>query len=379
MQSIPRNSLLVPVILLAAVPCADLRAGQLEDLPLSPRISGHFRLDIRILVGNSAAARVKDRNWSQLFRKAGYQVTVATDDGSRQPGIRAREKGRRSVIEVVGLVDRRGILRLGRQEFRLGNAKPLKLFLDDVATNGPEGPIRLRPTWSLSVPQFTEVLKLLSAPVTGKIPLSSPMETVQTLQLPPEFRVTWNRDSQKIARSQRPDAGSIDLRCVSMGTGLAIALAQFGLGFRVMERADTGYWLEIDSGDESSNLWPVGWKNKEPLTAVLPKLYEPVPVDLVDAKVTEVIDAVAERVEVSCFCSHRCLAENGIEFGQLTYSATFGRRSPFRLLRAIGGRHRMGIDARTDEAGHLFLWCTTAEDQRAWKKRFAHVMPGKSE
>ena len=379
MQSMPQNSLLVPVILLSSVLSANLQAGQLDSLPLSPPLSDYLHLDIRILVGRSAASRVNNRAWSELFRKAGHRVTIATNDGSKQAGIRARQENRQSVVDVIGLVDRRGVLRLGRHEFRLGNAKPLKLFLDDIAKNGPDGPIRLRPTWGLSVGQFKEVLKLLSAPVKNDVSLSSPLETIQTLQLPSEFRVTWSRDSQKIARSRKTHVDSIDLQHVSMGTGLAVALAQFSLGFRVMERADNQYWLEIDLGDESSNLWPVGWKNKEPLTAVIPKLYEPVPVDLLDAEVIDVIDAVAERIEVSCFCSHGRLAETGVKIDHLTYSAAFGRRSPFRLLRSIGGQHRFGIDTRTDEAGRLFLWCTTVADQRAWKKRFAHVIPGKSE
>ena len=379
MQTIPRVPLLVSVLLPTAILSSELRAWQLDDLPRLPSVEGQYRLNIRVLVSGRPAARVKDREWSQLFRNAGYQVAIATNDGSRQPGIQARKIGRRSVLEVTGLVDRRGILRVGDREFRLGKSQHLKSFLDELAHHGPDGPIRMRPTWGLSVPQFTEVLKFMAGSVEDEITLSSPAETVQALRLPPAFRVTWSNDVQNTARSKRTDPGSIDLRRVSLGTGLAMAMAQFGLGYRVMKHADSGYWLEIDSGDESSNLWPVGWKNRQPLTTVLPQLYEPVTVDLVDEKITEIVDTIADRVGVPCFCSFRCLAESGIQYQQITYSGTFGRRSPFRLLRSISGQHRIGIEARTDEAGRVFLWCTTADNQKAWKKRFAQVVPGRSE
>ena len=53
MQSMPQNSLLVPVILLSSVLAANLQAGQLDSLPLSPPLSDYLHLDIRILVAGN--------------------------------------------------------------------------------------------------------------------------------------------------------------------------------------------------------------------------------------------------------------------------------------------------------------------------------------
>jgi hypothetical protein len=380
MKAIFRRVICVSVFVLAAIPSPHLRAGQPHVvLPETPELNDSYHLDTRVLVGGGVAARVKDRIWSQLFRNAGYSVTIETDDGSRMPGIRARESGRRAVVEVVGLVDRRDVLRLGKKQFRPGDAPSLKVFLDDLAKHGADGPIRLRPTWGLSVPQYEDVLKHLSERTNSEIRLSSPVDTVKALQLSPKFDVTWHKDSQEIARLERQDAEAIDMRRMSNGTGLAIAMAQFGLGFRVLEHPRSGYVLEIDVGDESSNFWPIGWKNKQSLTTVLPKLYQPVTVDLPDEYVSNVIVAVAARVKVPHYCSHQRLLENGIDFSQIRYSAPFERRSPSALLRSIGGRHKIVIAARTDEAGQMFLWCTTAGDHKAWKQRFAHVVPGKNE
>ncbi len=312
-----------------------------------------------------------------LVQETGYRVTIASDNGSDRLGIRNRGTGRRSVVEIVGLVDRRGLLLLGKKLFRLGEPKPLRVFLDGLAENGVEGPIRQRPTWGLTSAEYTEVLNLLAARTSGEVRLSSPVQTVKAMNLPAKLRVTWSSESRKVALSNLQDAGSIDLGRVSAGSGLAIAMAQFGLGFRVMKHPRGGYLLEIDVGDESSNLWPIGWKNKRPLTEVLPRFYQFVEVDLEDDKVEDVINTIADRIELPWFCSQQRLAANGIDFSQIVYSTPPDRISPSGLLRSIGKKHRIKMELRTDEDGLLFLWCTTVVDQAAWKKRFASVIPEK--
>ena len=370
----------VVAVWLVSVETAAVLAHQRDTvLPETPALQEPYRLDFRILVQGSAAARVKDRDWSRLVQDAGYDVTIASDNGSDRLGIRNRGSGRRSVVEIVGLVDRRGLLLLGRKQFRLGKPKPLKVFLDDLAKNGAEGPVRQRPTWGLTIAEYTEVLKLLAAKTPGEVRLSSPIQTVKAMNLPAELRVTWSPESRKVALSGLQDGGSIDLERVSAGSGLAIAMAQFGLGFRVMKHPRGGYLLEIDVGDESSNLWPIGWKNKRPLTEVLPRFYQFVEVDLEDDKVEDVVNTIADRVELPWFYSQQRLAANSIDFSQIVYSTPPDRISPSGLLRSMGKKHRIRMEPRTDEGGQLFLWCTTVVDQTAWKKRFASVRPEKNE
>jgi len=376
----PRMIGCVVAVLLVSVQRSAVLAHQRNIVLLeTPAVQEPYRLDFRILVQGSAAARVKDRDWSKLVQETGYRVTIASDNGSDKLGIRNRGTGRRSVVEIVGLVDRRGLLLLGSKQFRLGKPKPLKVFLDDLVKNGAEGPIRERPTWGLTIAQYTEVLKLLAAKTPGEVRLSSPVQIVKAMNLPVELRVTWSPESRKVALSDLQDKRSIDLRRVSAGSGLAIAMAQFGLGFRVMKHPRAGYLLEIDVGDESSNLWPVGWKNKRPLTEVLPGFYQFVEVDLEDDKVEDIVNTIADRVELPWFCSQQALAANNIDFGQIVYSTPPDRISPSGLLRSMGKTHRIIMEPRTDEDGQLFLWCTTVVEQTAWKKRFASVRPKKNE
>lgn len=363
------------VCLIVSLAVADAVAQQRDvALPRTPESFGPYRLEIRVLMRGSATARVQARNWAELFQKIGHTATIATDNGGESLGVRSREGGRQTVVEVVGLVER-NVLQLGKNKYRLSDTQALKQFLDHLEKYGSEGPIRQRPTWGLSEEQYTTVLRLLAPKVGREIELSSPVQVVEAFALLPEFRVTWTAESRKVALSQSPDPLTVDLRSLSTGTGLAVALSQFGLGFRVIENRRRGYDIEIDAGDESSNMWPAGWRNKRALAGVLPLMYRHVEVDLEDDFVVDIIDAVAERVEVPWFCSRHQVAASGIDFENIRYSAPPDRESPRRLLDSLAGKHKMGIDVRTDEAGQLFLWCTTAADQKAWKQRFARVIP----
>jgi len=368
------NSVIVCLFILLLPGSAEAQQRDIV-LPATQDSGNPYRLEIRVLMRGTATARVQARNWSQLFDKAGHRATIATDNGGESTGIQSVDNRRGKVVEVTGRIDR-GVLHLGKKRFRSGDVKALKEFLDQLRKNGVEGPVRQRPTWGLTEEQYREVLTLLGARVGQEIELSSPVEVVEAFRLPKKIRVTWSVQSRQAALTKRQDSDRIDLRLMSTGTGLAVALAQFGLGYRVMENSRGGYDLEIDAGSESDNLWPVGWKNKRSLAAVLPAMYRRVEVDLEDDYVVDILDAVAELVDVSWYCSRHVVTSRGVDIDNIQYSAPPDRESPYQLLDSIAGKHKLGVNIRTDEAGQLVLWCTTAGDQKAWKRRFAHVVPG---
>jgi hypothetical protein len=82
---------------------------------------------------------------------------------------------------------------------------------------------------------------------------------------------------------------------------------------------------------------------------------------------------VADRAKIVYRASRHHLAKAGIQLEELKTSRRPGRITPYRLLQSIGAKHRIGVEVRTDEAGELFLWCTTAVDQKAWRQRFSQT------
>ncbi len=343
------------------------------SLPSTPPMNERYRLDIRLLLGGNPAARINTtREWSAAFQRIGRRVTIVPDRKSETPEI----TNDRYSVRVTGLIDRKGDVRFNRKTFRLSDVEVLTEFLASLEQHGAGGPVRQRSTWGLSEEQYADVLKLLSEKVPQGFSLtSSVVADIEAMELPPRLQVTWSEEAKHVALNTETVAESAPLRMLSKGTGLAIALAQRGLGYRVMNHPQRGYLLEIDEGNESSNLWPIGWKNKKSLATVLPTMYRAVDVDLDDAAVELVIADIADRAKIGWLTSWHHLANDGIQFNELRTSRRPGRISPHRLLQSIGAMNRISVEARTDESGTLFLWCTTVADQKAWSQRFARAVP----
>ena len=352
------------------------QSGTRPGLTSVPSTS-NYQLDIRILMGSSPRERIRAQEWSRLFQRLGRAATIMTDAGRARPGVRVVEGNRVSWIRLTGLLDRSGVVVFGGRRFKLTDESELENYLEDLVASGPEGPVRLRPAWGLSEEQFEDVLRQLAEPARRDITTSSAAAAVESLNLPEDFHVAWTEEGRRLGLTDRKTEAWMDPARLSTGAALAIALAQFGLGFRPMQHPRDGYVIEIDVGNESSNFWPVGWKNSQPLTQVAPILFRSIPVDLEEVELDALIAVIAEKVELPHYYSQYALREKGIDLAGLVYSRKPDRISPFRLMQLIGRKYGMELPVRTDEAGDLFLWCTTAENQAAWKKRFAHVIPGR--
>jgi len=345
-------------------------------LPSTPPLHDRYRLDIKLLLGGNPAARINTtRDWSAAFQRMGQRVKIIPDSRSETPEIRNDKYS----VHLTGLIDQKGDVCFDDKTFRRSDVASLEKFLTSLEEHGAGGPIRQRSTWGLSEEQYAEVLKLLSSKVSRDLTLSSSVAAdVESMKLPEQLHVTWSDKAKQIALSNHDGVPLPGLTDLSQGTALAIALAQRGLGFRVMSHPQRGYFLEIDAGNEASNLWPVGWKNTRSMSALLPVMYRSVDVDLDDVSVELVMTDVAGRAGIGWLTSRYQLTKDGIRFEDLKTSRRPGRISPHRLLQSIGAKNRFRVDVRTDESGTLFLWCTTVADQKAWKQRFAQVIRGRA-
>jgi hypothetical protein len=131
--------------------------------------------------------------------------------------------------------------------------------------------------------------------------------------------------------------------------------------------------MEIDRGNESSNLWPIGWKPEQSFSEILPAYFRAIPLDVEDVEVSSLVGAVSDKIGVPGFSSAYELTAKRLDVNTLRYTRKNDRISPARLLTAVGDKLGLGFDVRVDEAGKMFLWVTTADDEKAFRHRFAHV------
>ena len=218
----------------------------------------------------------------------------------------------------------------------------------------------------------------MNSPLENAVELSTAGGTVRSLGLPAEVSVVFSETAFAVSLQTRPDfvPESLELTGISRGTALAIVLAQYGLGFRPVLKKAGGYVIEIEPGNESLNLWPVGWKTQESTADVLPVWLKSIPFDVEDADVSSLVQAVAEKLAIPHYTGANALATEKLDMNDITYSRT-GRLSPFGMLRSLSDKFGLGFDVRADEAGKLFLWTTTQKEAASFNQRFAHIRPAR--
>ena len=336
-------------------------------------------LDIEILIQSRPGDRIKAQEWGRAFQQLGHSPRFHEPRAGDTPRVEDVDRGGTATVQVVGGMLADGSIRIMDRQFKVTDLKPLTELLDELTMYGAAGPPQKNPKWGLSEDQFLEVTKLLMEPVAAPVTLQSPLVTVETLGLPNGMRLQFTDAAREKALGRKPEASpeALELTGISKGTAMAVVLAQYGLGFRPLHSGLDRYDIEIDSGDESSNLWPVGWKSQESAAVVLPAWLKSIEFDLVQIEVRALADAVADRLQIPLYQSSYALHAEGINLDVLTYSRKQDRVSPSRLLTAVGDKLKLGFDLRVDEGGKLFLWATTKAQSLAFRQRFAHVNQAK--
>ncbi len=332
-------------------------------------------VELDVLIHAAPNYRVKAQEWGRLFQELGYTPKFRQPKPGEELRIEDIVDGDRVTVRIVCGMSSDGSIRVGRQKFTLDDSEKLRRFLDELRDYGSGGPPERNPTWGMTETQLLEIMKLLSEPITDIVQLQSPLVAVETLGLPEGVKLTFAESARERALGRRPESApeELDLKGCSKGSGMAILLAQYGLGFRPQRIAANRFELQIDAGGEASNLWPTGWKTQETVARVLPAYLKSTSVNVQDVEISALLGVVSERLKIPVFQSSFELASAGKNLDELTYSRSEKKIAPSRLLTSIGDKHQLGFDVRVDEGGKLFLWATTAAESAAFRARFAHV------
>lgn len=344
-----------------------------ESLSSEPTVLRTVELDV--LIQSAPNYRVKAQEWGRLLQELGYTPKFRQAKPGEEIRIEDVVQGDRVSVHIVCGMSSDGSLRIDRRKFTLADSRKLGTFLDELRDYGSGGPPERNPTWGMTEKQLLEVMKLLSEPVTEVVQLESPLVAVESVGLPEGVKLTFADSARQRALGRRPESAPevLDLKGCSKGTGIAIVLAQYGLGFRPQRIAANRFELQIDAGGETNNLWPTGWKTQETVARILPAYLKSIPVDVEDAEVSALLEVVSERLKIPVFSSSFELASAGKNLDELTYTRKQDKIAPSRLLTSIGDKLQLGFDVRVDEGGKLFLWATTEEESAAFRARFAHV------
>lgn len=364
-------SLQITVSIVSAIFTTQALQRTVADEPAPARRT----LDLEILIQSQPSYRIKSQEWGRVFQELGYSVKFREPRAGEAPRVEDLDREDALATHVVAAMAADGSIRIGNQQFNIEKTQPLTLVLEEIRLYGAKGPPNSSPTWGLTDEQFKEVTQLLGLPVENPVELQSSILAIESIGLPANMRMKFTDDARQQALAKRLESApeAIELQGFTKGSAIAIILAQYGLGFRPKYMAPGQYDIEIDRGDESNNLWPIGWKPEQSFSEILPAYFRAIPLDVEDVEVNALLDAIADKIDVPHFSSAYALTAKGLNINALKYTRKDDRISPARLLTAVGDKLDLGFDVRVDEAGKLFLWVTTADDAKAFRNRFAHV------
>lgn len=330
-------------------------------------------LQIEVLIPPGPTSQLMARDWAAVFQKIGQSPTFRQGRSGESTTLEDFELRGEAGVKVVGLLERDGTIVFRGQKFGPKDDVALTAWFGKLQQHGAKGPPSEHPTWGLDEAQYAEVLKRLRKPVDGEPDLTNALKAIASLNVQSDFEVKFTVAAAKLAANPPDTVGETvpDVRPFSRGTALAVALAQFGLGFRPLANPGGGYILQVDVGDELENLYPVGWKDKAPITTLVPAISKTITVELEDEPLDGLMKIIAQRLQVPLVYSGHALITAGRDVSRIRYSRRRDRISPFRLMNIMGSSEKLGMTIRTDEAGKVFLWVTTRENSTAFERRFA--------
>lgn len=340
-------ALVAPVLL-----CGSSGRAQQPD-----RLALKTEVEFEVLVPRFGGA-LESQTWGPVFEKLGVTVRFRQAILDDEPVVEERTRGTYRTVKVVGEMDLDGTLHVPGKAFKSSDTGILKEWVDELKTYGAQGSPDGKPLWGLKQVDFDALFIKLARPLTAEVEGLAPREALAKLAMPAEHPVRLNAAAEArlqgelAARPLRQDVNGF-----SGGTGLAIVLADFGLGFRPRRTPQATIELVVEPMADISDPWPVGWplEPKRPLNEEVPQLFDLVTAGFPDLPLQDVLNAVEQNSKTPIIVDYELCATKEID--PFTASVKFPEKKTawFMLIRSVTAQARLTRELKVDEAGRVFV------------------------
>ena len=317
------------------------------------------------LITGEAAAAEHAQEWGQQLQK--LKVTFQTRQGvaADKPHVREQKLGRLRRVTVVALLDRNGKIVCADRSFTLAQSGKLAEWIRELKSYGAQGAPQGKPMFGLDESQFTSVFKGLSPNVEADTLGLKLTAALSKLPLPAKHPLRLTPEGKQAA--QKVDADKVlrqSVRGLSVGTGLAVVLSEFGLAFKPLRTPDGAIELSVFPREDDSEIWPIGWPldPSRPQGKIAPALFKMVPVELNDVPLTEVLVAASNASEVPILIDYHPIDQQAIDLSELKVTVPQRTTTWGLLLKQMTFNHKLGRRIATDEAGRPLVLITTLKD-----------------
>lgn len=310
------------------------------------------------LVADRMGVGFQAQRWQPVFREMGVTVRIRTGGPNDKAEIKEDQVGMFRRVKVIGLLDRRGRIVLPDRTFSQNQSDQLKKYLDDLKKFGKQGNPAGKPLWGLNAKQFEALYKAFSEKVDKSGKGLSLEKAIEVLDLPEEYPLRMSAKAENWLKSEFPKDPEFrqSLEGFSRGTALALLLNEYGLGFQPTRTPGGKIEITVLPIQESTKVWPVGWKLKNSRQKTAPSLFQLVPIDLDDVALLDVLNAVSVKSKVPIRYDHYRIEANDLEMDEMRVNYPPRQTSFSLLLGRITNPHLLAHDLKIDELGQPFLW-----------------------
>ena len=327
-------ALMLFLVTIPTITLAQLRTGSRA----TNRKTSKTRTTVSVeLLADAQANGLTAQQWGRTFDKIGYTVRIRRAILKEKPEIKEQTRGRLREVKVIGKLDRSGRLIFADRTFSPSQGAKLAEWLRSLEVYGAQGSPKGKPVWGLDKSQFDILFNALSPKVEADIQGQSLNAAITAMKLPATYPLRYT-----VAAKQRLGTPSANQRPVrellkghSKGTALALALREFGLGFRPQRMPNGGLELSIESRDK---------------------------VNLVDA-----LTGIATVTDVPIHLDRFDIEARGIDVDRIVISYPAKKTSWSLLLRSITTPYKLTRKFRIDENGRPFVWVTPLVPKRRAK------------
>jgi hypothetical protein len=257
---------------------------------------------------------------------------------------------------VLGILTAREELRLPGGSFRANDQEQLAHYFARLAAEGPASLTAPRGRFGLTEKQFTAVYADLAQTVDFPTKDLLPRAILERLQTKLSLPLSIDASANHLLRSATPI--QVNLRGLSAGTALAIALRSGGLALRPEKSLGEPLALRVAPVDAEADAWPIGWEPDQPPRNLAPVLFESLNVEIDGYTLAETLEAIGRRIKIPLLFDRAALAKHQIDPAAVNIALPPTRTYYKRVLDRVLAQAHLAGELRVDEAGTPFYWIT---------------------
>ncbi len=321
--------------------------------PFSALAAGVVQVE---LVAEGPAAQMASQQWARALDRAGIRsVRIRAARPADQVGVSTRGTPASPLYVVTGVILSASELQMPPGRFRQGDLARLAAWLDDLAQQGTPETREPVGAFGLTKAQLEVVTRELMKPVSFSTRGLARAEAVERVLRLISVPLRMESDSLQALGT---DAVADELTGLASGTALACLLRP--PGFSLVPSMDgPQVVLRAVRSQAGLEVWPIGFEPDQPLSDVLPTLYEFRDVNIEGVSAQVVIEALTKQLNTPMLLDHNALARHGIDPTEKMVSLPHSRTTYSLALRRILFQAGLKFEVRVDDAGAPLIWITT--------------------